>query len=778
MKKALLLIVTIFMLCASTAVGAYTDVSSGDDYAMAVERLGTLGVLNGYEDNTFRPASKITREEFAKVIVCALDRKDEAMSYGYTSSFYDVTQGTWSVPYINYVAAGKVVMGYADGSFGPSNNITYGEAATIILRMMGYSEADLGYYWPNNYADKANSMLLAGAVVSDFNASITRSTAAIMIDNALFGNTNKNAVGRQNNLGLTYGADKTLLEAIGYTKHEDVFIVATKDEDLNLSANKVRTSAGTFELADGVTLDAKMGTAIVDEEKLKLFIPQQYNSMTVVIDKVTGNNVEYTSQTYGSGAILLDDNFTIYSDFEKTKFSTVAQASKKLGEGSTLTFYSDSSDGWSFATLDDNVLNILPVVATKDYSANDTSIEGIAIDASKLLISRNGKTASLSDIKMYDVLYLNKGAGILEVYSNKVTGIYYEAKPSKAYVTSVVIGNIEYNIATAAAKSKLDASPTAFGIGDRVTLLLGKDDEIVDVIQGDGNINSTKYGVVLNAYVDEDKSGAERYVAKILTGEAKDVEVITDKSYISLKGKLVRIGYNSKGLATLTEIRNAGVGGAVDKVNQTIGSYKIGEDTVIMELVSNNSGYDAEVEILDFATIEEKQLSEDNVLGIVQSDRFGDVVILYVEDWTDNGKEFGVVTSVANVYSQNAPDSVNQSQKQVSIYTADGEKTFNTAFSVKTGNAVLYSTSDGSIDALRNLKLVKTTSSVAASEVGRIKIGSVVYETSRNVLIVKFDRSTRSCIKLSPAQLEEKGIGKINLYAEAGSELIKVIIVE
>ena len=228
---------------------AYSDIDMSADYAGAVERMGAFGVLNGYGDDTFRPSAQITREEFAKVVVCAIDREETAMSCGYTSTFSDVKQGEWSVPYINYVAMNKIVTGYADGTFQPGNNITYAEASTIILRIMGYNENDLGHFWPNNYVDKANSMLLANSVVTDYNAYISRATAAVMVDNALFGKVNSSAPGRENGLGLSYQKDTTVLEAVGYQIKEDVFIVATKNEDKNIASNKVRTTEGTFETA-------------------------------------------------------------------------------------------------------------------------------------------------------------------------------------------------------------------------------------------------------------------------------------------------------------------------------------------------------------------------------------------------------------------------------------------------------------------------------------------------------------------------------------------------
>ena len=82
---------------------SYTDVYDYDSYAGAVERLKALDIIAGYDDGSFRPSNILTRAEFAKIIVCALDKETIAKSNSVTTKFYDVAQNAWSVPYINYV---------------------------------------------------------------------------------------------------------------------------------------------------------------------------------------------------------------------------------------------------------------------------------------------------------------------------------------------------------------------------------------------------------------------------------------------------------------------------------------------------------------------------------------------------------------------------------------------------------------------------------------------------------------------------------------------------
>ena len=47
---------------------AFTDTASSP-YAEAIEQLSQAGTVQGYEDNTYRPAAAINRAEFIKILL-------------------------------------------------------------------------------------------------------------------------------------------------------------------------------------------------------------------------------------------------------------------------------------------------------------------------------------------------------------------------------------------------------------------------------------------------------------------------------------------------------------------------------------------------------------------------------------------------------------------------------------------------------------------------------------------------------------------------------------
>lgn len=110
---------------------SFTDVPAQAQFAKAVNSLASLGMMNGYPDGTFHPASPITRAEFTAVAL-AFARQGGSASSTYT----DVTPGDWFYPYVSRASAYGWMGGYPDGSFRPNHSITRAEACVIVNNML------------------------------------------------------------------------------------------------------------------------------------------------------------------------------------------------------------------------------------------------------------------------------------------------------------------------------------------------------------------------------------------------------------------------------------------------------------------------------------------------------------------------------------------------------------------------------------------------------------------------------------------------------------------
>ena len=127
----------------------YSDVSEDAWYNNAVSTLTNAGIIDGYEDGTFKPDGNITRAEFATIAV----RFFEA-TYDGGDLFSDIA-GHWAQDYINEAANAGIVDGYPDGTFRPQQYITRAEAMTMVNRTIDrHPDADHllddMIVWPDN----------------------------------------------------------------------------------------------------------------------------------------------------------------------------------------------------------------------------------------------------------------------------------------------------------------------------------------------------------------------------------------------------------------------------------------------------------------------------------------------------------------------------------------------------------------------------------------------------------------------------------------------------
>lgn len=108
----------------------FTDVAEGVWYAPFVEKMAAAGLVNGYEDNSFKPMSTITRAEVAAILY----RMAGAPAVEAKEIFSDVPATLWCAKAVTWCADNGIVLG-ADGKFMPSANVTRQDLAVMINRM-------------------------------------------------------------------------------------------------------------------------------------------------------------------------------------------------------------------------------------------------------------------------------------------------------------------------------------------------------------------------------------------------------------------------------------------------------------------------------------------------------------------------------------------------------------------------------------------------------------------------------------------------------------------
>ena len=182
MKKRIVSITLVVMVLLTSSAFAYTDVPSYDAGFEAIKMVTNLGLMDGFEDGSFRPDDTLTRAELAKITVIAMDLYPEEGE----TIFNDVSEDYWAAGWINRAYIEGVINGRGDGSFYPDDPATYEEAVKMIVCALGYEpEAMTKTGWPVGYLAIASVNKITTGAEGTRGTPITRRQFAMLLNNAL-----------------------------------------------------------------------------------------------------------------------------------------------------------------------------------------------------------------------------------------------------------------------------------------------------------------------------------------------------------------------------------------------------------------------------------------------------------------------------------------------------------------------------------------------------------------------------------------------------------------
>ena len=237
LKKVLSLVLCVAMMLSVMVMSTGAAFPDQDKIqnAEAVDMATALGIIDGYEDGTFRPAENIERGEAVKMISAMLNGGRDAVQETTESSYTDVlgSDDAWANKYIEYCTARGIVSGVGEDRFAPASDVTGTQLAKMLLVSLGY-DADKEAYqgttmWSVNVnTDAVAAGLYAGIETLDMSAPLSRDNAAQMIWNALQAETVRYSLAGQavktgdtllqDAFGSEYGVDTGVMAQIYYNK--------------------------------------------------------------------------------------------------------------------------------------------------------------------------------------------------------------------------------------------------------------------------------------------------------------------------------------------------------------------------------------------------------------------------------------------------------------------------------------------------------------------------------------------------------------------------------
>ncbi|MGE4214144.1 MAG: S-layer homology domain-containing protein [Anaerotignaceae bacterium] len=150
----------------SDEISKYTDVKPTDWYFNEISKALAAGYISGTSDTTISPNKLITREEAAAIVVKS---KGIALSDESILSLTDDGNmaSSWAKPYLS----AAIEEGYISGSEGnvyPKNNLTRAEAIALLDKLLTDTRT---YSFPTTYGPETGTMTVSNVIVN--NADIT-----------------------------------------------------------------------------------------------------------------------------------------------------------------------------------------------------------------------------------------------------------------------------------------------------------------------------------------------------------------------------------------------------------------------------------------------------------------------------------------------------------------------------------------------------------------------------------------------------------------------------
>ena len=719
-KKIISVMLTAVMLIAALPVMAD---SGNDEDKMAL--LAELDIMVGDDDGNLRLDDNVSRAEFAKIAVASSRSKNTVASGLKISPFKDVPYWHWSAPYVRAAVSAGIAEGYVDASFKPDDTVSYEEALTMVLKVLGYTNDDFGYSWPYGQIGLAENLDLTDNVNAMQGEALTRRQVANLVYNAL----NTKVKDSQNALASIFDCNVI----------ENATIISSDKEDSSLGTDKVFTSAGEYTkgeyLTDGNV--GKEGTMFIKNSKeLVAFVPddgysEKYEKY-VVYSMLPNAVVGYNNGRFET--IDIPDSTTVYKNQNATTYLSVKNGFEM---GDILYVKRTGGGSIDYVNYQEGSLEGPVCVKNSDWTASfDTN--------SSTAVMRNGNKVSASDIQTNDIIYYSADLNMVLAYTDKVTGVYEKATPTKDSPTSVTVSGKEYTVESVEAFNALSSSGNC-KYGDTITLLLGRTGSVAGVAGGSASSvtasSGSENGFVIEAgkkdFTNADNTVYSSYYAKVVTADGIVNEYATSSNYNSLVCSAVRISFkNSK--ATLSKLRNgADVYGKVSASKGRIGDTDLAEDVKILDTSGTYSDDTPAYCRIYPQRIDGVTLSSSSVLGYSKNGA-GEIDELILKDVTGDTYSYGLVT---------------KRDKVTGAYTIDingTQNTYMTGFTSSSTGPHRFKMGSTGIESMQ--QLVAHSSNISELTRTEALIGSQKYLLSNDVVVYhRKDASTYMKIPLDDA---------------------------
>lgn len=153
---------------------SFSDVSTDHPYYQAIIYLKDQGIIQGYPDGTFRPDQGINRADFLKMLL--MPRVMASGRIAELKNCFPDVQTEWFAPYVCLAKEEAIINGYADGYFRPNDQLSFAEAAKIVVTSQNLEVNNALYNesWFHKYVIALEQKAAIPPSITSFNQRINR----------------------------------------------------------------------------------------------------------------------------------------------------------------------------------------------------------------------------------------------------------------------------------------------------------------------------------------------------------------------------------------------------------------------------------------------------------------------------------------------------------------------------------------------------------------------------------------------------------------------------
>lgn len=383
---------------------------------------------------------------------------------------------------------------------------------------------------------------------------------------------------------------------------------------------------------------------------------------------------------------------------------------------------------------------------------------GLTLPFTPTAVYVDGALSDQSQVKQYDVYYYNSGLRTVWVYTDRATGTLTDLSPSKTAPTSATVAGVTYSIGSSTASYKL-SSQGQFSQGDVVTVLLGMDGDIVDVVSAQ-NSETTYYGVVIastKAASSSSTSSSSTTSAQAQTQVACSdgtVRTFYHSGGAQSVGKLVSVAVTQSG-TTLSAISRRSLSGTVNSAGTRFAGYSFADNVEILD-TDGDGGY-ARIYPSRLAGY---SLTDDDVL-FYSLDSTGSIDCLILDEATGDTYTYAFVTQATSKTDGSSLSGSYTYLQNGQSHSVSGQQTY----SVKVGGARLTFSDNGSLKGMRQLSSVNLTGLTSLTATA----GSSKYALAEDVTVLLRDGSQQGYYPTTLSAVNSTDYSLVGWYDNQGA---------